>query len=108
MDDACRRRLGGTDAREGNEEKDMGTRMKIGALGLVAALAATAAPALAGGFTAADIQFLYGADLGDFKEYGGKLFPMFTLELANGWTYGDNFFFTDWNQGPTHEKTKTL
>ncbi|MEO7426858.1 MAG: outer membrane protein OmpK [Fibrobacteria bacterium] len=90
----------------------MGTRKTIGTLGLAGLLATAATPALAGGFTAADIQFLYGADMA--KELfgsgveGGKLFPMWTLEVANGWTYGDNFFFTDINQGPRFDDKKAM
>lgn len=63
-------------------------------------------PATTGGFTAANIQFLYGADQGDFFGTGlegGEAFPMLTLELANGWTYGDNFFFTDWNNATSYD-----
>lgn len=74
----------------------------------LAAAAITAPGTRAGGFTAANIQFLYGADQGDFKLNGGDAYPMFTFELANGWAYGDNFFFTDWNQGPQYDKTKNL
>jgi len=72
---------------------------------LVAAAALMAAQvSRADGFTAANIQYLYGSDMGDWKAEGGDPFPMFTFELANGWTYGDNFFFTDWNQGPNYDK----
>lgn len=71
----------------------------------------SALPAVAGGFTAANIQFLYGADQGDFAGNGlegGDAFPMLTLELANGWAYGDNFFFTDWNHGTSYDTTTPL
>ncbi|MEO6097091.1 MAG: DUF5020 domain-containing protein [Fibrobacteria bacterium] len=80
-------------------------------MALAASLLFAASPAIAGGFTAADIQFLYGADQGDFFGNGiegGEAFPMWTFEVANGWTYGDNFFFTDWNQGPNYDKKKPL
>ena len=89
----------------------MFTRMNIKALSLAASIAFATAPIMAGGFTAANIQFLYGADQGDFGGKGlegGDAFPMWTFEMANGWTYGDNFFFTDWTQGPTYDKKKTL
>jgi nucleoside-specific outer membrane channel protein Tsx len=62
----------------------------------------------ADGFTAANIQYLYGQDNGDFKLNGGDAYPMWTFEVANGWTYGDNFFFTDWNHGPSYDKKKPL
>jgi nucleoside-specific outer membrane channel protein Tsx len=68
----------------------------------------SASSVYAGGFTAADMQFLYGADNGDFKMEKGNLFPMWTFELANGWTYGDNFFFTDWSQGPNYDTAKSI
>jgi nucleoside-specific outer membrane channel protein Tsx len=84
----------------------MGKRM-ISGLAAAAALMA-AAPAAAGGFTAANIQFLYGADQGDFGLEGGEAFPMLTFELANGWAYGDNFFFTDWNHGTSYDTAKSL
>lgn len=91
----------------------MGTKMQMGTFGLAASLAVAMAamapaPVFANGFTAADIQYLYGADQGDFKLNGGNLFPMWTLEVANGWTYGDNFFFTDWTQGPQYDKAKPI
>lgn len=75
---------------------------------LTAAIALAPAKVEAGGFTAANIQFLYGKDFGDFKAEGGDAYPMWTFELANGWAYGDNFFFTDWNQGPNYDKDKNL
>lgn len=78
------------------------------AWGLAVSLALAASPAYPGGFAAPNIQFLYGADYGDFGLEGGDAYPMLTLELANGWTYGDNFFFTDWNRGPSYDKTKPL
>jgi nucleoside-specific outer membrane channel protein Tsx len=81
---------------------------KVFAWGLAVSVSVAAAPAFAGGFAAPDIQFLYGADQGDFKLEGGKAYPMLTVELANGWTYGDNFFFTDINHGPQYDKTKPL
>jgi nucleoside-specific outer membrane channel protein Tsx len=76
-----------------------------------AATLLAAAASSAGGFTAADVQFLYGQDNGDFfgsGVEGGKAFPMWTMEVANGWTYGDNFFFTDVNQGPQYDKDKPI
>jgi nucleoside-specific outer membrane channel protein Tsx len=33
---------------------------------------------------------------------------MFTIELANGWTYGDNFFFSDINQGPQYDTSTSI
>lgn len=86
----------------------MEARRKMAGLGLAAALALAAGEAQAGGFTAANIQFLYGADQGDFGLEGGDPYPMLTFELANGWAYGDNFFFTDWNQGPNYDTAKSL
>ncbi len=75
-----------------------------------AALAAllSAAPALADGWTAANIQYVYGQDYGDFELEGGDPFGMWTFEVANGWTYGDNFFFVDWTNGPDYDKKKPL
>lgn len=73
----------------------------LATLSFAALLAATAAHA--GGFTAADIQYLYGVDNGSFEMNKGEAFPMWTLEVANGWTYGDNFFFTDINYGPSYD-----
>jgi nucleoside-specific outer membrane channel protein Tsx len=73
---------------------------------LAAAVLLGASAAFSGGFTAADIQFLYGKDYGDFggtTPAGKNAFPMWTFELANAWTYGDNFFFTDWSNGPTYD-----
>jgi len=58
----------------------------------------------AGGFTAANIQYLYGQDNGEFGLEGGDAFSLWTFELANAWTYGDNFFFTDWTNGPAYDK----
>jgi hypothetical protein len=97
----------GTDVMAGGAAK----AKAAGRLALAALLLFAASPAAAGGFTAADIQFLYGADQGDFfgtGVEGGEAFPMWTFEVANGWTYGDNFFFTDWNQGPNYDKEKPL
>jgi nucleoside-specific outer membrane channel protein Tsx len=102
---------------EGSENMIMGkgTEMglKGGILGLAAAMAMAMAPApvTAGGFTAANIQFLYGVDQGDFAGTGvekGEAFPMLTFELANGWTYGDNFFFTDWNHATSFDTAAPL
>lgn len=81
------------------------------AAAVLTAVGAMAVPASADGFTAANIQFLYGADQGDFFGTGiegGKAFPMLTLELANGWSYGDNFFFTDWNHATSYDTANTL
>jgi nucleoside-specific outer membrane channel protein Tsx len=85
--------------------------VKALAWGLATAASIAAAPASAGGFAAPDIQVLYGKDYGDFFGTGveqGKAFPMFTIELANGWTYGDNFFFSDINQGPQYDTSKSI
>lgn len=62
-------------------------------------------------FTAANIQFLLANDLSSdhpsFAKPDNPL-PMFTLEVANGWKYGDNFFFTDIEQGPQYDKEKSI
>ena len=78
-------------------------KLRVGLAGIALAMAGVGM-ATAQGFTAANVQFVYGADHGSFKQYDGKLFPMWSFELANGWTYGDNVFLTDWNKGPTISK----
>jgi nucleoside-specific outer membrane channel protein Tsx len=86
------------------------TVRRVAPVALAASLLFAASPAVAGGFTAADIQFLYGKDDGDFGgtgPSGNEAFPMWTFEVANGWTYGDNFFFVDWTNGPTFDTAKT-
>ncbi|QQS03138.1 MAG: hypothetical protein IPK50_12545 [Fibrobacterota bacterium] len=62
-------------------------------------------------FTAANIQFLLANDLSSDHPPFAKPdnpAPMFTLEVANGWKYGDNFFFTDIEQGPQYDKDKSI
>jgi hypothetical protein len=83
----------------------------LAAVAVMAGFGLSALPASAGGFTAANLQFLYGADQGDFGGTGlegGDAFPMLTLELANGWSYGDNFFFTDWNNATSYDTANSL
>jgi nucleoside-specific outer membrane channel protein Tsx len=78
---------------------------------LTAAIALAPAKVEAGGFTAANIQYLYGKDVGDFGGTGlegGEAFSMWTFEMANGWTYGDNFFFVDWTNGPNYDTAYKL
>lgn len=75
---------------------------------LTAILLATASHA---DFTAADIQFLLANDLSSDHPAFAKPdnpMPMLTMEVANGWKYGDNFFFTDVEHGPQYDKTKTI
>ena len=80
--------------------------LKTGWMAMAMTLAAAgSALAAADGFTQANVQFVYGKDLGSFKEYNGKPFTMWSFELVNGWAYGDNVFLTDWNKGPTLDKT---
>lgn len=52
-----------------------------------------AAPALAGSavWSTTNVQFLYGEDF----ELGDSIRTTLTVEHANGWKYGDNFFFLD-------------
>jgi hypothetical protein len=51
---------------------------------LAALFTIAASPACSGGFAAPNIQFLYGADQGDFGLEGGDAYPMLTLKPANG------------------------
>lgn len=57
------------------------------------ALCLFAAPALAGSavWSTTNVQFLYGEDF----ELGDTIRTTLTVEHANGWKYGDNFFFLD-------------
>ncbi len=57
------------------------------------ALGFLAAPALAGSATwsTTNIQYLYGSNF----ELGDKARSTITVEHANNWKYGDNFFFVD-------------
>ena len=57
-------------------------------------------------FTAADVQYLYGPDLELPK--GSDPVQSMTFEVANGWKYGDNFFFTDVVNGAQYDKKKPL
>jgi len=70
----------------------------------LAALASTAV--FADGFTAADIQYLVGPDLEAPK--GADPIQLFTFEVANGWSYGDNFFFTDAVNSPNLDEKKSI
>lgn len=57
-------------------------------------------------FTAADIQYLYGPDLELPK--GSDPVQLMTFEVANGWKYGDNFFFTDVTNGGLYDEKKPI
>lgn len=77
-------------------------------LALPALILATASHA---DFTAANIQFLLVNDLSsDYPNFAkpDNPMPMFTFEMANGWKYGDNFFFTDLEQGPSYDTSKVI
>jgi len=71
-----------------------------------ATLLLAAASVSAQNWTAANIQYLNGPDLE--APSGTKNVPILTFEVANGWKYGDNFFFTDVSNGPTYDKAKTI
>ncbi|MEK7394518.1 MAG: hypothetical protein AAB214_18325, partial [Fibrobacterota bacterium] len=57
-------------------------------------------------FTAADIQYMIGPDLELPK--GADPVQTMTFEVANGWKYGDNFFFTDVVNGAAYDKKKAI
>lgn len=57
-------------------------------------------------FTAADVQYMIGPDLELPK--GSDPVQIMTFEVANGWKYGDNFFFTDVVNGAQYDKKKAL
>jgi len=84
----------------------MATRTRV-ALAL-AALGSSAA--FADGYTAADIQYLIGPDLSKDHPYGPPNNPidLFTFEVANGWAYGDNFFFSDINNAPGFDRNRAV
>ena len=89
----------------------MATRTRL-ALAL-AALGSSAA--FADGYTAADIQYLIGPDLShDHPLTLPPLSPpnnpieLFTFEVANGWAYGDNFFFSDIDNAPAFDRTRPV
>jgi nucleoside-specific outer membrane channel protein Tsx len=71
-----------------------------------ALLAVACAGAWGDGFTAADVQYLYGPDLELPK--GSDPIQLLTFEVANGWAYGDNFFFTDVTNGGVYDKKKPI
>jgi nucleoside-specific outer membrane channel protein Tsx len=74
---------------------------------LVIATALTGAATVhAQNWTAANIQYLVGPDLENPP--GPDVVPTLTFEVANGWKYGDNFFFTDVVNGPTWDKNKAV
>lgn len=54
-------------------------------------LASLGAPALAADWSATNVQWLHGNDY----ELGDRSMSILTVEHANGWKYGDNFFFLD-------------
>ena len=58
-----------------------------------ALLCASLMPSLsfAADWQSANVQYLHGNDF----EFGDKSRDIITLEYANGWAYGDNFFFAD-------------
>ena len=58
---------------------------------LFAILASPAAEAGSANFATTNIQYLYGTNY----ELGDDTRSIVTLEHANAWKYGDNFFFTD-------------
>jgi len=70
------------------------------------ALPVLAASVAQADFTAADIQYLYGPDLELPK--GADPIQLMTFEVANGWKYGDNFFFTDVGNGGVYDKKKPI
>ena len=46
-------------------------------------------------WTASNIQLLYGSDF----EFGDRDRTTVTVEHANGWKYGQNFFFVGYSNG---------
>jgi nucleoside-specific outer membrane channel protein Tsx len=83
-----------------------GRFLKQARLWIIAPMIFLVAPvAIQADFTAANVQFVYGPDL---EVEDSDPIPMWTLEVANGWKYGDNFFFTDIVQGPTYSKNIAL
>lgn len=74
-------------------------RRKIGVhLARAVALAVTASsvlPAGAADWSATNVQLLYGTQYADNFGIDDKGKAIFTFEHADGWKYGDNFFFLD-------------
>lgn len=57
-------------------------------------------------FTAADVQYMIGPDLE--APAGSDPVQTMTFEVANGWKYGDNFFFTDVVNGAVFDTSKAV
>lgn len=61
-----------------------------------ALLLGIAAPSVsAADWSATNVQILHGTQYADTGGIDDKVKTVFTLEHANGWKYGDNFFFLD-------------
>lgn len=56
-------------------------------------------------FTAANIQYMIGPDL---EVEDSDPVQTMTFEVANGWKYGDNFFFTDVLNGAAFDTSKPI
>jgi nucleoside-specific outer membrane channel protein Tsx len=57
-------------------------------------------------FTAANVQYMLGPNLEAPK--GSDPVQTMTFEVANGWKYGDNFFFTDVQNGAAFDTAKPV
>jgi len=73
---------------------------------LVLPAALIIASAVHADFTAADIQYMNGPDLE--LPSGSDPIQTMTFEVANGWKYGDNFFFTDVVNGAVFDTSKPI
>jgi nucleoside-specific outer membrane channel protein Tsx len=79
---------------------------RLKSLFTAALFGAVAATSVQADWTAVNIQYLIGPDLE--APSGADPVPLFTFEVANGWKYGDNFFFTDVMNGPKYDSGAKL
>lgn len=69
-------------------------------------LVLASASAINADFTAANVQYMTGPDL-ELPD-GSDPVQIMTFEVANGWKYGDNFFFSDVTNGAVFDTSMPL
>ena len=70
-------------------------RGRLAAMGMMAALGGGASVAMASDWSTTNVQLLHGTKYADDFGIDTPEKTVFTFEHANGWKYGDNFFFVD-------------
>jgi len=81
-------------------DRAVGTGVLLASL----ALATLSSPAHAADWSTTNVQLLHGSSYANDFGIDDKAKTVFTLEHANGWKYGDNFFFVDVSN-PTSSNT---